>query len=58
MAGFLGDKQTKVVHHLGNMKKECKIVEIKIIQRQYFTPDTIDNAKSMNFSSCQWCIGN
>jgi hypothetical protein len=58
MAGFLGDKQTHLVHHLAYMKKECKIIEMKIIDRQYFTPDTLENAKSMNFSSCMWCIGN
>ena len=58
MAGFLGDKQTTLVHHLANMKKECKIVEMKLQDRQYFTPDTLENAKSMNFSSCMWCIGN
>ena len=58
MAGFLGDKQTNFVHHLGNMKRECNIVEIKIINRQYFTPDTLDNAKRHNFSSCKWCIEN
>ena len=57
MAGFLGDKLSHIVHHLGNMKQECKIVDIKLNQRQYFTPDTIDNAKSMHFSSCKWCIG-
>ena len=50
MAGFLGDKQTTLVHHLANMKKECKIVEMKLQDRQYFTPDTLENAKSMNFS--------
>lgn len=30
MVGFLGDKQTPLVHHLANMKKECKIVERKL----------------------------
>ena len=58
MAGFLGDKQNTLVHHLANMKKECKIVEIKLQDRQYFTPDTLENAKSMHFSLCMWCIGN
>lgn len=58
MAGFLGDKQTTLVHHLANMKRECKIAEMKLQDRQYFTPDTLENAKSMNFSSCMWCIGN
>ncbi|MFB5623183.1 MAG: hypothetical protein ACE5R5_06215 [Nitrosarchaeum sp.] len=58
MAGFLGDKQTSLVHHLADMKKECKIVAIKIQDRQYFTPDTLENAKGHNFSSCMFCIGN
>jgi hypothetical protein len=58
MVGFLGNKQTLLVHHLANMKKECKIVEMKLKDRQYFDPDTLENAKSMNFSSCGWCIGN
>ena len=58
MAGFLGDKQTQIVHHLGNMKKECKINEMIFADRQYFTPDTLENAKSKKFSSCTWCIGN
>ena len=58
MAGFLGDKQTTLVHPLANMKKKCKILEMKLQDRQYFTPDTLENAKSMNFSSCIWCIGN
>jgi len=58
MVGLLGDKKTNLVHHLVNMKKECKIVEMKLTDRQYFTPDTLDNAKSQNFTSCQWCLGN
>ncbi len=58
MAGYLGDKQTTLVHHLANMKKECKIVEMKLQDRQYFTPDTLNNVTSMHFSSCMWCIGN
>ena len=45
MPGFLGDKQTNVVHHLANMKKDCKIVDVKINDKQYFDPDTLENAK-------------
>ncbi len=55
MAGFLGDKQTNLVHHLANMKKECKVVDMKFKDRQYFTPDTLENAKGLNFSPCLWC---
>lgn len=58
MVGLLGDKKSNIVHHLVNMKKECKIVEMKLIDRQYFTPDTLENAKSKNFASCEWCILN
>ncbi len=58
MIGFLGDKQTNLVHHLDNLKKECKIVEMKLTDRQYFTPDTLENAKSQNFTSCKRCLGN
>lgn len=58
MAGYLGDRQTNLVHHLGKMHKECKIVDIKLKDRQYFTPDTLENAKSLNFSPCSWCTVN
>ena len=58
MPGFLGDKQTNVVHHLANMKKDCKIVDVKINDKQYFDPDTLENAKSKNFSPCLLCITN
>jgi len=58
MPGFLGDKQTNVVHHLANMKKDCKIVDVKKNDKQYFDPDTLENAKSKNFSPCILCITN
>jgi len=56
MAGFLGDKQTHIVHHLANMKTDCNIAAIKLSDRQYFTPDTLENAKDQHFSSCKQCI--
>jgi len=56
MIGLLGNKKTKLVHHLDSLKKECKISEMEITDRQYFTPDTLENAKSQNFSPCDWCI--
>lgn len=58
MQGFLGDRQTNVVHHLGNMKKDCKIVDVKLNDKQYFDPDTLENAKSKNFFPCKLCIIN
>jgi hypothetical protein len=58
MPGFLGDKQNNIVHHLANMKEECQIVNIGLKDKQYFTPDTLENAKAKNFSPCKLCIGN
>ncbi|GKS66923.1 hypothetical protein YTPLAS73_04700 [Nitrosarchaeum sp.] len=58
MFGLLGDKKTNLVHHLDGLKKECKISEMKITDRQYFTPDTLEHAKSQNFSPCKSCILN
>jgi len=56
MLGYLGDKETMIVHHLDNRKKECDIYAIKIILKQYFTPDTIENAQKSGFRPCQYCI--
>ena len=58
MVGFLGDKQTNLVHHLANMKKECKVVDMKFKDRQYFTPDNLQTAKDLDFSPCLWCNEN
>ena len=44
MPGFLGDKQTNLVHHLANMKQDCKIIDVKLNDKQYFDPDTLENA--------------
>jgi len=40
------------------MKEECQIVNIGLKDKQYFTPDTLENAKAKNFSPCKLCIGN
>ncbi len=56
MAGYLGDLKTKTVHHLANMKDECKIVEIKPKYKKYFIPDTIDQAHKEGFSNCSYCV--
>ena len=56
MGGYLGNKSKMIVHHLGNMKSECNIYEIKMKDREYFTPDTLDNAKSKDYESCKFCI--
>ncbi len=58
MPGYLGNKSTNIVHLLSEMKKECKIVEIKMEDRQYFTPDNLNTAEKQNFSPCRWCIKN
>ena len=56
MRGFLGDKSKKIVHHLANKNSECDIYYIKMKDREYFTPDTLDNAKSKDYESCKFCI--
>ena len=55
MAGYLGDKKTMIVHHLGNKQKGCDIYHVKKINSQYFTPDLLENAVSMGFKPCKWC---
>ncbi|MFZ8908323.1 MAG: hypothetical protein ACO2YR_05305 [Nitrosopumilaceae archaeon] len=55
MSGFLGDQSKKIVHHLANMKPRCKIYQIEIKDREYFTPDTIEKAKSKEYESCEFC---
>ena len=56
MSGFLGDKSNRIVHHLANKKPECDIYHIEMKDREYFTPDTMDNAKSKDYESCKFCI--
>ncbi len=56
MSGFLGDKSERIVHHLANKKPECDIYNIKIKDREYFSPDTLENAKSKEYVSCKFCI--
>ena len=56
MPGYFGDKSTGTVHLLSEMKSECKIGKVKLKDRQYFTPDTLETAEDQNFSKCRWCI--
>ena len=55
MPGYLGDKSTNTVHLLSEMKRECKIVDIKMGDRQYFTPDSLETAKNLGFNPCPEC---
>jgi hypothetical protein len=56
MSGFLGDGANNIVHDLANKKTKCKIYRIEMKNRIYFTPDTLDNAKSKNFVPCEFCF--
>ena len=56
MPGYFGDKSTGIVHLLSEMTSECKIGKVKLKDREYFTPDTLANAESQDFSKCKWCI--
>ena len=55
MPGYLGDKKIMVVHHLANKQNECDIYHIEKSEKQYFTPDLLENAITLGFSPCKWC---
>ena len=55
LPGYLGKKSDMVVHHLAEMKSECKIHRVKKEDKEYFTPDTLENAKSKGFAACPHC---
>ena len=56
MAGYMGDKATMIVHHLANVKPECGVYYSKMKNREYFTPDILENAKSKKYECCKFCI--
>ncbi|MCE2505545.1 MAG: hypothetical protein J4F36_03520 [Nitrosopumilaceae archaeon] len=56
MAGYLGDNKTMIVHHLACKQKKCDIYNIEKKNRQYFAPDTLENAQSLGFTPCKYCI--
>ena len=58
MPGYLGNKSDRLVHHLAAMTSECKIVEIKKIDKIYFVPDTIEQAIAEKFTQCKNWIEN
>ena len=52
---FYGDNNRRVVHDLSNEKSECDISEIMLVHKRYFIPDTLEQAKSEGFESCEYC---
>ena len=55
LVGYFGKKSDMIVCHLAEMKLECHIHPVKREDRSYFTPDTLENAKSREFVPCQYC---
>ena len=55
LAGYFGKKSDMIVHHLAEMRPECCIHSVKKDDREYFTPDTLENAKSKGFAPCHHC---
>ena len=55
MPGYMGDKKSKLVHHLANQKQKCNIYSIEKKDRRYFMPDTLEKAKELGFKECNWC---
>ena len=58
MPGYLGNKSDSQVHHLVAMTQDCKIFEIKKLDKVYFVPDTINQAITEKFTQCKHCIKN
>jgi hypothetical protein len=56
LPGYLGNKSDMVVHHLAKMAPNCRIYEIKIGDKMYFTPDTLEQAGEEGFASCKHCV--
>ena len=57
MPGYFAKKSDGIVHHLGTVKKECRLYPVKKEDKVYFMPDTLENALSQKFISCKHCIG-
>jgi hypothetical protein len=56
LPGYLGNKSDMIVHHLAKMAPNCRIYEIKIGDKMYFTPDTLEQAGEEGFASCKHCV--
>ena len=56
MPGYLGNKSNMIVHHLAVMKPECRIYDVRIGDRVYFVPDTLDQARKEGFVPCKYCV--
>ena len=56
MAGYLGNKSDKIVHHLTAMVPDCRIYFIKKEDRVYFDPDRLDQAVKEKFIPCTYCL--
>ncbi len=55
LAGYFGKRSDMIVHHLAEMKPKCRIYPVKKEDKTYFTPDTLENAKSKGFVPCPHC---
>ena len=55
LAGYLGNKFDMIVHHLAEMKPQCKIYEIKKEDSIYFVPDALEQARKEGFVPCKYC---
>ena len=55
ITAYLGLEQSLTSHHLANMKSDCGVYYIEMKDREYFTPDTLEHAKSKGYESCKFC---
>lgn len=56
MPRYLGDSKAMVVHDLMHERASCKIKELRAWHRKSFYPDTLEQARSEEFTSCDYCI--
>jgi hypothetical protein len=54
---FFGVKSKMIVHDLNKIKPECNTLEVKITNRAYFTPDTLEETKKQGYDKCKICLG-
>jgi hypothetical protein len=56
MAGYMGDKENMIVHHLAMMSLDCRIYAIEKENMLYFIPDTFEQANIEGYLNYIYCI--
>lgn len=54
---YLGNKVSKEVHMLLEIKASCQIDRMKSENKKYFEPDTLAQAHLEGYDNCAHCLG-